>query len=142
MCSIGVVSDSICPTKVGQAVDGTFKSVEEFDLLHTDEKEDSTILEEDNVISFPTQIPHIEFVIPDKFNEVIESTTSLFSILPTVVPNMKQMLHVRILLLQHYKTRGQVFFNQGSMMREQDIYFIFILFNFGVDCMSILGFRI
>ena len=44
MCSIGVVSDSICPTKVGQAVDGTFKSVEEFDLLHTDEKEDSTIL--------------------------------------------------------------------------------------------------
>ena len=45
VCSIGVVSDSICPTNVGQAVDGTFKSVEEFDLLPTDEKEDFTILE-------------------------------------------------------------------------------------------------
>jgi hypothetical protein len=71
VCSIGVVSNSICPTKVGQAMDGTFKSVEEFDFLPTDEKEDSTILEEDNVISFPTSIPHIEFVIPYKFNEVM-----------------------------------------------------------------------
>ena len=71
VCSIGVVSDSICPTKVGQAMAGTFKSVVEFNFLPTDEKEDSTILEEDNVISFPTSIPHIEFVIPYKFNEVM-----------------------------------------------------------------------
>uniref|UniRef100_A0A2N9JBL4 Uncharacterized protein n=1 Tax=Fagus sylvatica TaxID=28930 RepID=A0A2N9JBL4_FAGSY len=42
VCSIGVVSDSICPTKVGQAMAGTFKSVEEFDFLPTDEKEDSS----------------------------------------------------------------------------------------------------
>jgi hypothetical protein len=56
------------------------------------------------VISFPTSIPHIEFVIPEKFNEVMESMTSLFSILPTVVPDLKQVLRVKILLLQHYKT--------------------------------------
>ena len=94
------------------------------------------------MISFPTSIPHIEFVILDKFNEVMESTTSLFSILPTVVPDLKQVLRVKILLLQHYKTRGRVFSNEGSMMREQDVYFIFILINFGVDCMFILDLSI
>jgi hypothetical protein len=114
VCSIGVASDTICPTKVGQTVDGTFKSVDEFDLLPTEEKEDSTILEEGNVNSFPTSIPHIEFVIPDKFNEVMESTTSMFSILPTVVPDLKQVLRVRILLLQHYKTQGRGEYNAGA----------------------------
>jgi hypothetical protein len=89
VCSIGVASDTFCPTKVGQAVDATFKLVE-----------DSTILDED-VVSFPTPIPHIEFVIPDKFNDVMESKAPLFSILPTVVPDLKQVLRVRILLLQH-----------------------------------------
>jgi hypothetical protein len=142
VCSIGVASDTICPTKVGQTVDGTFKSVDEFDFLPTEEKEDSTILEEGNVNSFPTSIPHIEFVIPDKFNEVMESTTSMFSILPTMVPDLKHVLRVRILLLQHYKTQGRVFSNERSMMREHDIYFIFVLFNFRVDCMFILGLSI
>ena len=106
--------------------------------------EDSTRLDED-VISFPTSITHIEFVIPDKFNDVnyvMESNAALFSILPTVVPDLKQVLCVRILLLQHYKTQGQVYSSQGSMMQEHDIYFIFILFNFGVDCMFILGLSI
>jgi hypothetical protein len=101
MCFISVVSDSICPTKVGQAVGGSFKSVDNFDFLPTDEKEDFTILEEDNVLSFPAPITHIVFVTPDKFN-VMESTTSLFSILPTVIPNLKQVLRFIILLLQHY----------------------------------------
>ena len=135
MYSIGVASDTFCPTptKVGQAMGATFKLVE-----------DSTRLDED-VISFPTSITHIEFVIPDKFNDVnyvMESNAALFSILPTVVPDLKQVLCVRILLLQHYKTQGQVYSSQGSMMQEHDIYFIFILFNFGVDCMFILGLSI
>ena len=135
VCSIGVASDTFYPTrtKVAQAMDATFKLVE-----------DTTILDED-VVSFPTSITHIEFVIPDKFNDVnyvMESNATLFSILPTVFPDLKQVLLVRILLLQHYKTRGRVFSNQGSMMREQDIYFIFILFNFRVDCMFIFGLSI
>ena len=130
VCSIGVASDTFCATKVGQAVDATFKLVE-----------DSTILEEDKVVSFSSLIPHIEFIIPDKFNDVMESKVPLFSIFPTVVPELKQVFHVRLLLLQHYKTRGRVFSNQRSMMLEQNIYFIFI-FNFKVDCMLILGLSI
>jgi hypothetical protein len=88
MCFIGVASDTICHTKVGQAVDDTFKSVEEFNFLPTIEEEDFTILEEDNVISFSSPIPHIEFIIPDKFNDVMESKAPLFSVLPTVVPDL------------------------------------------------------
>uniref|UniRef100_A0A2N9H2B7 Uncharacterized protein n=1 Tax=Fagus sylvatica TaxID=28930 RepID=A0A2N9H2B7_FAGSY len=95
VCSIGVASDTFCATKVGQAVDATFKLVE-----------DSTILEEDKVVSFSSPIPHIEFIIPDKFNDVMESKALLFFVFPTVVPELKQVFHVRLLLLQHYKTRG------------------------------------
>ena len=95
VCSIGVASDTFCTTKVSQAVDATFKLVE-----------DSTILEEDKVVSFSSSIPHIEFIIPNKFNDVMESKAPLFSVLPIVVPEMKQVFRVRLLLLQHYKTRG------------------------------------
>ena len=65
---------------------------------------------------FATLIPHIKFVIPNKFNDVMEFKDPLFSILPTVVPDLKQVLRIIILLLQHFKTRGRVFSNQGSMM--------------------------
>jgi hypothetical protein len=95
---------------------------------------------EDKLALFATLIPHIEFVIPDKYNDV-EFKAPLFSVLPTVVPELKQVFRVKLLLLQHYKTRGRVFSNQRSMMREQNIYFIFI-FNFKVDCMFILGLSI
>jgi hypothetical protein len=97
---------------------------------------------EDKLALFTTLIPHVEFVIPDKYNDV-EFKAPLFSVLPTVVPELelKQVFRVKLLLLQHYKTRGRVFSNQRSMMREQNIYFIFI-FNFRVDCMLILGLSI
>jgi hypothetical protein len=104
VCSISVASDTFCPTKVGQAVDATFKLVE-----------DSTIIDED-VVSFPSLTPHIEFVIPDKFNDVMESKVSLFSVLPTIVLDLKQVLCIRILLLQHFKTQGRVFSNKRSMV--------------------------
>ena len=58
---------------------------------------------EDKLALFVTLIPHIEFVIPDKFNDVMEFKTPLFFVLPTV-PDLKQVLRVRILLLQHCKT--------------------------------------
>jgi hypothetical protein len=103
--------------------------------------EDTQLDEVDKVVSFSSPIPQIEFIIPNKFNDVNESKAHLFSVLPTVVPELKQVFRVRLLLLQHYKTRGRVFSNQRSMMREQNIYFIFI-FNFRVDCMFILGLSI
>uniref|UniRef100_A0A2N9I012 TATA-binding protein interacting (TIP20) domain-containing protein n=1 Tax=Fagus sylvatica TaxID=28930 RepID=A0A2N9I012_FAGSY len=97
---------------------------------------------EDKLALFATLIPHIEFVIPDKFNDV-EFKAHLFSVLPTVVSDLKQVLRVRILLLQHFKTRGRVFSNQRSIMRKpHKYYFIVVLFNFGVDCMFILGLSI
>jgi hypothetical protein len=80
---------------------------------------------EDKPAIFATLIPHIEFVIPDKFNDVMEFKDPLFFILPTVVSDLKQVLRVRILLLQHFKTQGRVFSNQGSMMREPHKDFFF-----------------
>ena len=99
------------------------KFVEELDFLPIVGKDHSTTLDEERVVKFPTPILHIDFVIPD---DVLDSEASLFSILQTVIPNLKQLLRVRILLLQHFKTQGRVFSNQGSMMWEphNDIYFI------------------
>ena len=102
---------------------------------------DTQLDEVDKVVSFSSPIAHIEFIIPNKFNDVMESKALLFSVFPTVVPELKQVFRVKLLLLQHYKTRGRVFYNKRSMMREQNIYFIFI-FNFRVDCMFILGLSI
>jgi hypothetical protein len=100
--------------------------------------EDTQLDEVDKVVSFSSPIPHIEFIIPDKFSDAMEFKAPLFCILPTVVPELKQVFRVRLLLLQHYKTRGRVFSNQRSMMREpHKDYFILILFNFGVDYMFI-----
>jgi hypothetical protein len=78
VCSIGVASNTFCATKVGQPMDATFKFVEDF-----------TILEEDKVVSFSSPIPHIEFIISDKFNDVMESKATLFSVLSTIVPELK-----------------------------------------------------
>uniref|UniRef100_A0A2N9J0Z7 Reverse transcriptase domain-containing protein n=1 Tax=Fagus sylvatica TaxID=28930 RepID=A0A2N9J0Z7_FAGSY len=111
VCSIGVASDTFCAAKVGQAVDATFKLVE-----------DSTIREEDKVVSFSSPIPHIEFIIPDKFNDVMKSKAPLFSVLPTVVPELKQVFRVRLFLLQYYKTRGRVFSNQRTPRPLSDHY--------------------
>ena len=99
---------------------------------------------EDKPALFATLIPHIEFVIPDKFNDVMEFKAPLFSILSTVVPNLKQVLRVRILLLQHFKTRGRVFSNQGSMMREpHKDYFILSYFILElIVCLGLLVFLI
>uniref|UniRef100_A0A2N9HRK7 Retrotransposon gag domain-containing protein n=1 Tax=Fagus sylvatica TaxID=28930 RepID=A0A2N9HRK7_FAGSY len=76
--------------------------------------EDTQFDEVDKVVSFSSPIPHIEFIIPGKFNDVMESKAPLFSVLPTVVPELKQVFRVRLLLLQHYKTRGRVFSNQRN----------------------------
>ena len=109
-----VASDTFC---LAQAVDTTFKLVEELDLLLIFKKKNSTILDTDKEVSFATSIPHIEFVILDKYNYVMQSKVSLFFILPTVVPDLKQASNARIFILRHFKTRGQVFSNKESIMQ-------------------------
>ena len=49
--------------------------------------------------------PHINFVIPNEF-DVMEFKVFLFSMLPKVIPNLKQVFLVNILILQCFKTRG------------------------------------
>ena len=74
-------------------------------------------------------IPHIDFVIPNEL-DVVEFKVFLFSVLPKVIPNLKQVLLVNILLLQCFKIRGGVFSNQKRMMREtqEDYYLVLLMF--------------
>ena len=50
-------------------------------------------------------ISHIDFVIPNEF-DVVEFKVFPFPVLPTVIPDLKQVLLVSILILQCFKTRG------------------------------------
>ena len=48
-------------------------------------------------------IPHIDFVIPNEF-DVVEFKVFLFSVLPKVIQDLKQVLLISILFLQCFKT--------------------------------------
>ena len=74
-------------------------------------------------------IPHIDFVIPSEF-DVVEFKLFLFSVLPKVISNLKQVLFVSILILQYFKTQGRVFPNQWRMMREMQENYCLVLFMF------------
>ena len=50
-------------------------------------------------------IPHIDFVISEEF-DMVEFKVFLFSMLPRVIPDLKQVLLVSILILQRFRTRG------------------------------------
>uniref|UniRef100_A0A2N9ES73 Uncharacterized protein n=1 Tax=Fagus sylvatica TaxID=28930 RepID=A0A2N9ES73_FAGSY len=66
---------------------------------------------EEKTHPFASLIPYIDFVIPDIFSGVVEQQTSLFFMLPKLIPDLKQVLRARIIILQHFKTRGRVFSN-------------------------------
>ena len=74
-------------------------------------------------------IPHIDFVIPTKF-DVVEFKVFLFPVLPKVIPDLKQVLLVGIIILQCFKTQGRVFSNQRRMMLETQEDFYLVLFMF------------
>ena len=74
-------------------------------------------------------IPHIDFVIPNEF-DVVEFKVFLFTVLPKVISDLKQVLFVNILCLQCFKTQGRVFSNQRRMMREMQEDFYLLLFMF------------
>uniref|UniRef100_A0A2N9HRH3 Retrotransposon gag domain-containing protein n=1 Tax=Fagus sylvatica TaxID=28930 RepID=A0A2N9HRH3_FAGSY len=100
---------SVEPSNLSATVEVPDLQVQEEELIVEPKQqvfEDTQLDEVDKVVSFSSPIPHIEFIIPDKFNDVMESKAPLFSVLPTVVPELKQVFRVRLLLLQHYKTRG------------------------------------
>ena len=65
------------------------------------------LMDQDKIIL----ILHIDFVIPKEFTDVMECKASLFSILPKVIPLLKQVLSIGVLILLHFKTRGQVVSN-------------------------------
>ena len=71
-------------------------------------------------------IPHIDFVIPNEFN-LMEFKVFLFSMLPKVIPDLKQVFLVSILILQCFKTQGRVFSNQRRMRQEMQEYFYSVL---------------
>ena len=74
-------------------------------------------------------IPHIDFVIPEEF-DVVECKVFVFSMLPKLISNLKQVFFVSILILQCFKTRGWVFSNQKRMMWGMQDDFYLVLFTF------------
>ena len=91
-------------------------------------------------------IPHIDFVIPNEF-DVVEFKVFIFSVLPKVILDLKQVLLVSILILQCFKTQGRVFSNKRRMMQEMQEDFYLILFMFAnqlyfyvVGSSSLLGY--
>ena len=75
--------------------------LEESSMVHAD-------LQFDKVEKVDVPIPHIKFVIPEKFHEV-EYRVYLFSMLPKSIPQLQQVLCARVFILQSFKTQGQVF---------------------------------
>ena len=63
-------------------------------------------------------IPHIGFVIPKLFNDVVEYKVFLFSTLPKTILNCNKYYVPKssLFILQRFKTQGRAFSNQGSMM--------------------------
>ena len=49
-------------------------------------------------------IPHIDFIFLEEF-DMVEFKVFLFSVLLKVIPDLKQVLLISILILQHFRTR-------------------------------------
>ena len=64
---------------------------------------------------------------------MVEFKVFVFPLLPKAISDLKQVLFVSILILQCFKTRGQVFTNQRRMMREMQENYYLILFMFAIQ---------
>ena len=84
----------------------------------------SSMVKEKTVL-FSTLHPHVDFVIPDIFTDVMVPKVLLLSVLLKVIPAFKQASSAQILILPHFKTRGRVFSNQRSMMRHNLLHIVF-----------------
>ena len=61
---------------------------------------------------------------------MVEFEVFVFLVLPKVISDLKQVLFVNILILQHFRTQGRVFSNQRRMMRETQENSYLVLFMF------------
>ena len=57
-----------------------------------------------------TLIPHFDFINPDTFTNVVKQRVSFFLELLEVIPKLKLEPSTRVLILEHFKTQVQVFF--------------------------------
>ena len=78
-------------------------------MVHED-KQFAKVEKMDNIVLLMAQdkivlIPHIDFVILEEF-DMVKFKVFLFSVLPKVIPNLKQVLLVSILIFQCFRTRG------------------------------------
>jgi hypothetical protein len=98
---------------------------------------------EEKAVLFSTLHPHVDFVIPDIFTDVMVPKVLLLSMLAKVIPAFKQASSVQILILPHFQTRGRVFSNQKSMMWHNllnivfwisILNFEFLIFEFSFYC--------
>ena len=76
-------------------------------MVHED-KQFAKVEKVDNIVLPMVQdkimlIPHIDFVISEEF-AMMEFNIFLFSTLPKVIPDLKQVLLVSILVLQRFRT--------------------------------------
>lgn len=70
----------------------------------------------------------VDFIILDKFNEMMEQKCSLFLVSPKVFQELVQLSSVRVLILRHFKSWGWVFFNKGEWCREHRNNFVLFKF--------------
>ena len=125
-------------------------AIDQPSMVHED-KQFAKVEKVDNIVFPMVQnkimlIPHIDFVIPEEF-DMAEFKVFLFSMLSKVILDLKQVLLVSILILQRFRTRGQVFSNQRRMMREiqEDYYLVLFMFSsqlyfYVLGFISLLGF--
>ena len=67
----------------------------------------------DKVEWFATLISHIEFVIPNEFNDA-EYKISLFLVLPKMIQELVQVSWAKVCIFQHFKAPGQIFSSRGE----------------------------
>ena len=81
------------------------------------EKFDTTVflVNQDKVVSLSTLTPHIDFFIPNKFNDVVEHKAYLLIVILKVIPALKQVyplveflsFHTSKLKLEFSPTKGE-----------------------------------
>ena len=111
--------------KVDSNESATFKPFVIHEDLQVDKVQKVNTMVQDKIVP----IQHIDFVFPEEFYGVVELKVILLSVLPRVISDLKEVLNTKVLILLHYKTRGWVFLNQGSIMQKynQKLFQYFIL---------------
>ena len=79
--------------------------------------------------------PHIDFVIPNEF-DVMEFKVFLFSMLPKVIPDLKQVFLVSILILHALKLEVEFSPTKGEWGRRRKKIFIQYYLCLQVNCIS------